>query len=55
MFTTLNVIARCVMLRIRKVLASRILSLKGQGDCMVWKDHVCNCVPCHLPNKFMRM
>jgi hypothetical protein len=22
----------------------------GGCDGVVWKDHVCNCAPCHLPN-----
>jgi hypothetical protein len=33
----------------REVLASRILMLEGR-DGVVWKDHVHNCAPCHLPN-----
>jgi len=28
---------------------SEVLLLEGQGD-QTWKDHVRNCVPCHLPN-----
>jgi hypothetical protein len=31
------------------VLASIVLMLEGR-DGVVWKDHVCNCAPCHLPN-----
>jgi hypothetical protein len=31
------------------VLASRILMLEGR-DGVVWKDHMRNCAPCHLPN-----
>jgi hypothetical protein len=26
-----------------------MLLLEGQ-DGQTWKDHVCNCAPCHLPN-----
>ncbi len=33
----------------REVLAFRILMLEG-CDGVVWKDHVRNCAPCHLPN-----
>ncbi len=37
------------ILRVREVLASGVLMLEGR-DGVVWKDHVCNCAPCHLPN-----
>jgi hypothetical protein len=47
--TTLDVTASCTILRVRKVLASRVLMLEGH-DGVVWKDHVRNCAPCHLPN-----
>jgi hypothetical protein len=46
--TTLDVTSRTI-LRVRKVLASRVLMLEG-CDGVVWKDHVHNCAPCHLPN-----
>jgi Zn-finger protein len=32
-----------------KVLPSRVLLLEGR-DGQVWKDHVWNCAPCHLPH-----
>jgi hypothetical protein len=47
--TTLDVTVGCTILRVRKVLPSRVLMFKGR-DGMVWKDHVHNCAPCHLPN-----
>jgi hypothetical protein len=47
--TTLNVIACRTILRVREVLGSRVLMLEGR-DGVVWKDHVRNCAPCHLPN-----
>ncbi len=47
--TTLDVIAGHTILRVREVLASGILMFKGH-DGVVWKDHVHNCPPCHLPN-----
>jgi hypothetical protein len=46
---TLDVITGRIILRVREVLASRILMLEG-CDGVVWKDHVRNCAPCHLPN-----
>ncbi|CAM6085939.1 unnamed protein product [Calypogeia fissa] len=33
----------------REVLSSGVLVLEGR-DGVVWKDHVRNCAPCHLPN-----
>ncbi len=33
----------------RKVLTFGVLMLEGH-DGVVWKDHVRNCAPCHLPN-----
>jgi hypothetical protein len=45
----LDVIAGRTILRVREVLASRVLMLEGR-DGVVWKDHVRNCAPCHLPN-----
>ncbi len=47
--TTLDVVAGRTILRVREVLPSRVLLLEG-CDGMVWKDHVRNCAPCHLPN-----
>jgi len=38
-----------IILRVQKVLAFGILMLEGRDD-VVWKDHVHNCAPCHLPN-----
>jgi hypothetical protein len=46
---TLDVTAGRTILRVQKVLASRVLMLEAR-DGVVWKDHVRNCVPCHLPN-----
>lgn len=37
------------ILRVREVLPSGVLMLEGR-DGVVWKYHVRNCVPCHLPN-----
>jgi hypothetical protein len=37
------------ILRVREILPSGVLMLEGH-DNMVWKDHVCNCAPYHLPN-----
>ncbi|KAH8968866.1 hypothetical protein BDL97_02G004000 [Sphagnum fallax] len=37
------------ILRVREVLAFGVLMLEGR-DGVVWKDHVRNCEPCHLPN-----
>ncbi len=31
------------------MLASGVFMLEGR-DGVVWKDHMCNCAPCHLPN-----
>jgi hypothetical protein len=47
--TTLDVTVGCTILRVREVLVSGVLMLEGR-DGVVWKDHVCNCAPCHLPN-----
>jgi cbb3-type cytochrome oxidase cytochrome c subunit len=47
--TTLDVTAGRTILRVRKVLTSGVLMLEGR-DGVVWKDHVRNCAPCHLPN-----
>jgi hypothetical protein len=41
--------ASCTILRVQEVLASGVLMLEGH-DGVVWKDHVRNYVPCHLPN-----
>ncbi len=46
---TLDVMGGRTILRVRKVLASGVLMLEGR-DGVVWKDHVRNCAPCHLPN-----
>jgi hypothetical protein len=45
----LDVTASRAILQMREVLASGILILEGH-DGVVWKDHVRNCAPCHLPN-----
>jgi hypothetical protein len=37
------------ILRMREVLTSGVLMLEGH-DGVVWKDHVHNCAPYHLPN-----
>jgi hypothetical protein len=47
--TMLDVMAGHTILRVQEVLASRILMLEG-CDGVIWKDHVRNCAPCHLPN-----
>ncbi|BBM99042.1 hypothetical protein Mp_1g18210 [Marchantia polymorpha subsp. ruderalis] len=47
--TTLDVTAGRIILRVREVLPSGVLMLQGR-DGVVWKDHVRNCAPCHLPN-----
>jgi hypothetical protein len=47
--TTLDLIAGRIILRVREVLASRVLMLGGR-DGVVWKDHVRNCAPRHLSN-----
>jgi hypothetical protein len=47
--TTLDVTAGRTILRVREVLDSGVLMLEGR-DGVVWKDHVRNCAPCHLPN-----
>ena len=47
--TTLDVIVGRIILRVREVLQSGVLLLEGR-DGQVWKDHVCNCAPCHLPH-----
>jgi hypothetical protein len=45
--TTLDVMTSRTILQVQEVLASEVLMLEGR-DGVVWKDHVCNCVPCHL-------
>jgi hypothetical protein len=47
--TTLDVTSGRLILHVRKALHFKVLLLKGQ-DGQTWKDHVRNCVPCHLPN-----
>jgi hypothetical protein len=47
--TTLDVTTCHTILRMREVLASGVLMLEGHHG-VVWKDHVRNCAPCHLPN-----
>jgi hypothetical protein len=47
--TTLDVTAGRVILRVREVLGSGVLLLEGR-DGKFWKDHTCNCAPCHLPH-----
>ncbi len=47
--TTLDITIGHTILRVRKVLASGVLMLEGR-DGVAWKDHGCNCAPCHLPN-----
>ena len=46
---TLDVIASRIILRVQAILQSRMLLLEGR-DGQVWKDHVHNCAPCHLPH-----
>jgi hypothetical protein len=46
---TLDVTTGRTILQVREVLASRVLMLEG-CDGVVWKDHVRNYAPCHLPN-----
>jgi hypothetical protein len=41
--------AKCVILRVWKVLPLGMLLLQGQ-DGQTWKDHVRNYAPCHLPH-----
>jgi len=43
------VTTRHVILHVQKVLPSKVLLLESQ-DGQTWKEHVCNCAPCHLPN-----
>ena len=47
--TTLDVTAGRIILRVQVVLQSGVLLLEGR-DGQVWKDHVRNCAPCHLPH-----
>jgi hypothetical protein len=47
--TTLDVMPGRTILRMREVLDFGVLMLEGH-DGVVWKDHVRNCAPCHLPN-----
>ncbi len=47
--TTLDVMACRTILRVQEVLVFGVLMLEGR-DGVVWKDHVHNCAPCHLPN-----
>ncbi len=47
--TTLDVTTGRTILRVREVLAFGVFMLEGR-DGVVWKDHVRNCVSCHLPN-----
>ncbi|BBN02913.1 hypothetical protein Mp_2g19240 [Marchantia polymorpha subsp. ruderalis] len=47
--TTLDVTAGRTILRVREVLPYGVNLLEGR-DGVVWKDHVRNCAPCHLPN-----
>jgi len=46
---TLDVTAGRTILRVREVLAFGVLMLEGR-DGVVWKDHVRNYAPYHLPN-----
>jgi hypothetical protein len=46
---TLDVIAGRIILRVREVLGSGVLLLKGR-DGKLWKDHTRNCAPCYLPH-----
>jgi hypothetical protein len=39
----------CVILHVQKVLPFEILLLEGRNG-QTWRDHVCNCALCHLPN-----
>jgi hypothetical protein len=45
----LDVTACHTILRVQEVLAYGVFMLEG-CDGVVWKDHVRNYVPCHLPN-----
>lgn len=45
----LDVTAWRTVLRVRKVLSPGVFVLEG-SDGVVWKDHLRNCAPCHLPN-----
>jgi hypothetical protein len=47
--TTLDVIAGQIILQVREILGSGVLLLEGR-DSKFWKDHTCNCAPCHLPH-----
>ncbi len=47
--TTLDVMTGRTILQVREVLVFGILMLEGR-DGVVWKEHVRNCAPCHLPN-----
>ncbi|KAH8953381.1 hypothetical protein BDL97_08G023200 [Sphagnum fallax] len=46
---TLDVTTGRTILRVQEVLASGVFMLEGH-DGVVWKDHVRNCAPYHLPN-----
>jgi hypothetical protein len=46
---TLDVTTGRTILRVQEVLASGVFMLEGH-DGVVWKDHVHNCAPYHLPN-----
>lgn len=46
--TTLDVTAGRVILRVKEVGSSGVLTLEGR-DGMIWKDHARNVAPCHLP------
>jgi hypothetical protein len=45
----LNVIMEHVILHVQKVLLFKLL-LAEDEDGQTWKDHVHNCILCHLPN-----
>jgi len=37
-----------VILRVQKVIPKRMLLLEDRNG-QTWKDHMCNCAPCHFP------
>jgi hypothetical protein len=47
--TTLDVITWHIILRVQEVLPFKLLLLEG-WDGKMWKDHMCNCAPCHFPH-----
>jgi hypothetical protein len=37
-----------VILHVQKVIPKRVLLLEERNG-QTWKDHMCNCAPCHFP------